>query len=69
MNRRSHEMKSLAVEITRYEVTDRDGVQSSLPGSAGTLEKDRDGDSVEERVKVESGPVSVYTSDDMGVAV
>ena len=68
MNRRSHEMKSLAVEITRYEVTDRDGVQ----GSAGTVEKDSgvgDGESVEERVKVQSGPVSVYTSDDMGVAV
>ena len=63
-------MKSLAVEITRYEVTDRDGVQ----GSAGTVEKDSgvgvgDGESVEERVKVQSGPVSVYASDDMGVAV
>ena len=63
-------MKSLAVEITRYEVADRDGVQ----WSAGIVEKDSgvgvgDGESVEERVKVQSGPVSVYASDDMGVAV
>lgn len=66
-------MKSLAVEITRYEVTDRDGGVQSLPCSDG-VEKfggrsgDGDGDStsLKDEVKVHG---SVYASEDLGVAV
>ena len=51
-------------------------LQGRTPES-GVIERDPDAkdgslitaQGVEERVKVQSGPVSVYTSDDMGVAV